>query len=135
MHTNARVYQRSRTWDRRYQKAIREPIHLAHSRVARSRQLYGHKSHSAVSRQDNYCSRAASRPVSQPVHSALLSKTNAPRRPTITPAALTSIISQWLFLLTVHVRLHTKHWRQASDFGADAARASDSMLRFQPFLL
>lgn len=83
------MYQCINTWDRRYQKAIREPIHLAHLRVGRSRQLYGQKSHSAVSRQDNYCSRAASQPAS----AALLSKTNAPQRPTITPAALTSIIT------------------------------------------
>lgn len=34
----------STTWERRYQKAIRESIHWAHWRVGRSRQLYGQKS-------------------------------------------------------------------------------------------
>lgn len=35
---------RGTTWERRYQKAIRESIHLAHLRVGRSRQRYGQKS-------------------------------------------------------------------------------------------
>lgn len=119
---------RGTTWERRYQKAIRESIHLAHSRVGRSRQRYGQKSQCSESaRQLRF---PCSQPASQPSSAALLSKTNAPPRPTITRAALTYIITVNGLHSGSQACLYTSHGNRGKEFKAEVGRGSDGMLCF-----
>lgn len=92
----------STTWERRYQKAIRESIHWAHWRVGRSRQLYGQKSQ---------CSESARQlrfPCSQPAiqRRTFIKDKRSPE--THNHASCTDFYyhSQWLVLGFMRVSVH-----------------------------
>lgn len=98
------MYQWSNTWDRSYQKAIREPIHLAHL----SRSIT-----SALRSEVTQCSESARQllfPCSQPAIQCrtLIKDKRSPESHNHTSCTDFYYHSQWLFT-QVHVCLYTNH--------------------------
>lgn len=107
------------TWERPYQKAITESIHLAHLRVGRSRQLYGQKSQCSESaRQLRFpCSQPAIHPVPRSYQRQTL-----PRDPQ-SHELHWLLLSQSMAFTRVHTRVGTQTTASgAKDFTAEAGR-------------